>query len=538
MFPTYPYINVNDLNLDYLLRTIRVLEAEIKNFVNFNAIKYADPLAWNITTQYEGNTVVIDPATGIAYLSTQAVPNGVAITNTDYWTAIFDMSAFFADLGDINDLLTTDKSNVVNAINEVLNSIKPTIEEELYYVTPEMFGAVGDGVTDDTQAIKDALASGKHVQFKKANYLVTNTIDLESNALLITGVTCEETRITYTGGGYLFINVGEFSQVRKIQFAGNSTNNLMHGLIHRATFESVSIIDFDKAFYNTRTVWAGVNHFNEVRVARVNLFYSDSTPIRHNLYSFINCVFNTITTVFDVIRYEDWQFTSCDIEDCDDFILIKGTTIIAGINFVGCYFETGHILKDNGYRAFGSINIVGGWIYRGSTQNYLFDFTRANDDYRFIINLDNISIHSDTEIFNFTNKVRGRLTGYAYNTSYTGVSLSTLFTSEGGMQIVTTDSNCEEFSLPLRGTVRFNEGGDIGFGSVGLTSDHKALMFNIGQPTSVVNPKIIPVSVDTSLSNIQTCATGASELFGIDKNAGKLYVKINNVWYEVTKTTV
>lgn len=123
MFPIYPYLNINDLNLDYLLRTVRVLETEIKNFVNFNKIKYADPLAWNITTQYEGNTVVIDSNSGIAYLSTQAVPNGVAITNTNYWTAIFDMSTFFAEIGNLNDLETVAKNTLVAAINELFEKI-------------------------------------------------------------------------------------------------------------------------------------------------------------------------------------------------------------------------------------------------------------------------------------------------------------------------------------------------------------------------------------------------------------------------------
>lgn len=90
MFNEYPYRNLTDLNLDFILKAIKTFQNELSNFVNFNTIKYADPIQWNITTQYEANTVVIDGTTGNAYLSTQAVPSGVALSNTDYWTVIFN----------------------------------------------------------------------------------------------------------------------------------------------------------------------------------------------------------------------------------------------------------------------------------------------------------------------------------------------------------------------------------------------------------------------------------------------------------------
>lgn len=47
------------------------------------------------------------------------------------------------------------------------------------YVTPEMFGAVGDGVTDDSQAIQNAINSGKVVKFSKKIYLVSSPITIE-----------------------------------------------------------------------------------------------------------------------------------------------------------------------------------------------------------------------------------------------------------------------------------------------------------------------------------------------------------------------
>ena len=94
MFNQYPYLNLNDLNLDYLLNEIKRMYNDVTNFVSINAIKYADPIQWNITSQYEKNTVVIDPVTGTAYISVAPVPAGIALSRDDYWTVVFDLSMF------------------------------------------------------------------------------------------------------------------------------------------------------------------------------------------------------------------------------------------------------------------------------------------------------------------------------------------------------------------------------------------------------------------------------------------------------------
>ena len=93
LFPWWKrYPNVNDeiLNLDWLLYTVKKLSEEVSDFINLNTIKYADPILWDITSQYEANTIVVDPQTGDAYISVQAVPYGVSLSNTSYWTKIYN----------------------------------------------------------------------------------------------------------------------------------------------------------------------------------------------------------------------------------------------------------------------------------------------------------------------------------------------------------------------------------------------------------------------------------------------------------------
>lgn len=291
VFNQYPYLNVNDLNLDYILKQIKVMMNEVTNFVSINAIKYADPIQWDITRQYEKNTVVIDPLTGTAYISVAPVPTGVSLTRPEYWTVVFDLGSFvtraaqnftsrwesettltatfatntgewlvwgdvlykalvpitagdqyvigsnidhftiedlynaylntiasilgmigdlvdlntsdtsdivhainsvlsdlnsaFSDLnntiGDLQDLNTSDKSSIVNAINENTDAIT-NINDNRFYITPEMYGAVGDGVTDDTAAMQDAIDAcislGKSLKLATKTYLVTAPLNI------------------------------------------------------------------------------------------------------------------------------------------------------------------------------------------------------------------------------------------------------------------------------------------------------------------------------------------------------------------------
>ena len=114
-YTKYPYQNDEILNLDWVLRTIDNLVKEVADFVTLNTIKYADPIQWNITTQYEKNTVVIDPISGSAYISTKPVPAGVGLNNTDYWNIIFTLDVISANKNltlrdDANNMLATFES--------------------------------------------------------------------------------------------------------------------------------------------------------------------------------------------------------------------------------------------------------------------------------------------------------------------------------------------------------------------------------------------------------------------------------------------
>ena len=87
------------------------------------------------------------------------------------------------------------------AVNEIIQS--------LGYATPEMFGAVADGVTDDTVAIKEAIKTNKTVKFNKGKkYLIKESL-IVSNGLKIIG---NSSTIIAAGDFAIFKNVLQNSE--------------------------------------------------------------------------------------------------------------------------------------------------------------------------------------------------------------------------------------------------------------------------------------------------------------------------------------
>ena len=285
-----PYTNFHDLNLDWIMDELNEFNTKLTNFVSLATIKYANPIQWDITNQYETNTVVVD-SNGNAYLSVQPVPSGISLDRTEFWTKIGNFDELWADVkkaitpndeghsptataaravndlvwvdgalvrvtktmaaGDAyvpgsncvssstnevlhyllttfneglsaettarknadthlqlditaeqtarknaiateqtarenadNDLSTaiteeqTARKNADNGLQNSIDKLQQDIKKVLDYANVKNYGAKGDGSTDDTEAIKKAIASGKDLYFPDGKYLITGTIDI------------------------------------------------------------------------------------------------------------------------------------------------------------------------------------------------------------------------------------------------------------------------------------------------------------------------------------------------------------------------
>ena len=278
LYDHWPYTNFHELNLSWLLRRMEDLSNTVENFVALNTIKYADPIQWNITTQYEPNTVVVDPQSGTAYISSRPIPAGVALTNTDYWSVIFTLdlissnknltlrddgsnilATFSSVAGDwllwngtlykvtqpinineayvagynidrytveqfledaVNSLNTIiqDNVNIINgSINGIANRVT-ALETHKHCVIPEMFGAVGDGTTDDSAALQDCI-----------DYAITNDYDVvlpHKYAVYDISITGD---ISIHGGELISI-LSSFNQTRNIINSVSNCNITFNGI--------------------------------------------------------------------------------------------------------------------------------------------------------------------------------------------------------------------------------------------------------------------------------------------------------------------
>lgn len=117
-----PYTNFHDLNLDWIMETLNEFNTKLTNFISLATIKYADPIQWNITSQYEANTVVVD-SNGNAYLSVKPVPSGVSLDRVEFWTKIGNFDELWADVKKAitpNDEGHSPTATAARAVNDLV----------------------------------------------------------------------------------------------------------------------------------------------------------------------------------------------------------------------------------------------------------------------------------------------------------------------------------------------------------------------------------------------------------------------------------
>lgn len=105
---------------------------------------------------YEQLDIVMAPDGSEVYMARQTVPAGIELSNTEYWMVYAQMGKVFEELSE---------------------KIAQTIGQT---VTPQMYGAVGDGKNDDGSAFEQALNSGKNVYVPAGRYKIGRVLTIPS----------------------------------------------------------------------------------------------------------------------------------------------------------------------------------------------------------------------------------------------------------------------------------------------------------------------------------------------------------------------
>ena len=132
---TFPYTNFHDLNLDWVIKMIKETNDKLDTYIaQSESIKFADPIEWNINTEYAKLYVVVSD--NIGYLSKKAVPAGINIDNTEYWEPVFDMSSLMSALSSLQDEVTSQGSDIESlqtAVGEqgpAISALQTTVGEQ------------------------------------------------------------------------------------------------------------------------------------------------------------------------------------------------------------------------------------------------------------------------------------------------------------------------------------------------------------------------------------------------------------------------
>lgn len=369
------YVNDYFDNLDVQTEINNKLDAMVLDGTFYNLFKDTVDsttndavLAWldeNITGV--GNTVLLDRS---LTLDSAAAPADLV---GDLKSAI----------GDITELNTDDKSSAVAAINEVNNRFLEPVadavdawldehpeatttvennsitEEKInstvipsflgsiknYYVTPEMYGAVGDGTADDTQAIKSAINSGSPVLLKNT-YKTTSTITITNSCPTIEN----RGNVNYTGDSYAFKISGCRNKTYNFGFITASSGG---GVLLDSTDGYIQYlnINFNNVSASTNCFYINVasNWINEIRfysgmvsAGTYGFYLNNATQTAKNHIMFICVGFEGATTgIYIKGSWKKINCFACRMEESTTYLIesdFSGDVSDYGLQWYGDMF--------------------------------------------------------------------------------------------------------------------------------------------------------------------------------------------------------
>lgn len=274
-FNKYPYSDIHELNLDWILAKIKELNIAFEEFKVVNNITFSGQ--WDITKQYPAWTIVSD--NNIGYVSQQPVPAGVVLTNTDYWVEVIDYTAQIAGLQ--QRVVDLENSKVLY-YETVADMIADTdITEDNIMITSGYYTAL-DGGASVYKA--KAAAPGTYYETLSngiyAELITDKTINVKQLGAVGDGTTDDSGKINYAFNNYDEIIMNPETYYCQNKIAMNKNNVTIHGNNAKILFDGNVNIVYDEETPPQYYMWLiFLNTIKDITINDLNVVFASGTTI-------------------------------------------------------------------------------------------------------------------------------------------------------------------------------------------------------------------------------------------------------------------
>mgnify|MGYP003624690181 CR=1 FL=1 len=223
----------------------------------------------------------------------------------------------------------TVDSESVTYTPEFTGAVTSNVEAKLQEsVSVKDFGAVGDGVVDDTAAIQaaiDGLSSGGTIFFPSGTYNHTG-LTIDNNALVFKG-NSRNVILEYTGAGTAVSVVDDvdYCEFHSLYFNATSETTTMFAFAGQANYWSFHSCIFAKSYHSTDLSKA--------------FSFSASNTGWNGLHKFFDCTFRNWYSAIDIPNstgeVTELQFFGCDWNACKHAILDQQSNAAGVFRVIG-----------------------------------------------------------------------------------------------------------------------------------------------------------------------------------------------------------